>query len=56
MAAAGKLFRQKAQGKERVPARPLAGIKAIPVAALNGAMENAGKEKGGPCFHNKLLQ
>lgn len=59
MAAAGwrgEAFRQKAQGKERHPARPLVGIKAKPVPALNGGMENAGKEKGGPCFHNKLLQ
>lgn len=59
MAAAGsrgEAFRQKAQGKERVPARRLVGIKAKPVPALSGGMENAGKEKGGPCFHNKLLQ
>lgn len=47
MAAAGsrgKAFRQRAQGKERVPARPLVGIKAKPVPALNGML---GKKREG---------
>lgn len=49
-------FLPNGQGKERVPASPLVGIKAKPVPAVNGGMEDTGREKGGPCFHNKLLQ